>query len=137
MPITKADRTNTTIIADGTISKGELNVVGKLHIDGRFEGVVHSEGFISVGTTGCVHGNIQADKIMVSGTVEGNILCNTLEIMHTGNVQGEINTGELVIEPGGVFIGSSQRIDTAPATLTQPQNSPLIEDTLLHEKAEH
>ena len=128
LPIAKTDRTNTTIIAEGTVCTGELGVIGKLHIDGKMEGVVRSEGFISVGTTGYVHGNIQADKIIISGKVEGNIMCNSLEIMQTGNVKGEISTGEFVIEPGGVFVGSSQRIDTvAPAALLHPDTEPYIE----------
>ncbi len=79
-------------------------------------GTVYSEGFISVGTSGMVLGDIQADKIIVSGKIEGNVTCNTLEIMQSGDVRGEINTTEFVIEHGGVFIGNSKRVnDTTPA----------------------
>ena len=131
LPITKTDRTNTTIIAEGTSCIGELEVVGKLHIDGRLEGSVHAEGFVSVGTTGQVMGNIQADKIMISGTVEGNIVCNSLEIMQSGDVKGEISTTELVIEPGGVFVGNSRRIDTPDAkALAKPGAVSFIEEQL-------
>lgn len=135
MPIAKTDRTNTTIIADGTACNGELKVIGKLHIDGRMDGTVHSEGFVSVGTTGKVHGNIQADKIIISGNVEGNILCNSLEIMHTGNVKGEVSTGEFVIEPGGVFVGSSQKIDAdMPTSLPKSEAAEYIDTEIERER---
>jgi len=137
LPIAKTDRTNTTIIAEGTSCTGELSVVGKLHIDGKMEGIVRSEGFISVGTTGHVRGNMQADKIIISGTVEGNILCNSLEIMHTGNVKGEISTGEFVIEPGGVFVGSSKRIGTIePTALLHAEGETYIEASVEEDRVE-
>jgi len=101
------------------------------------EGIVRSEGFISVGTTGHVRGNMQADKIIISGTVEGNILCNSLEIMHTGNVKGEISTGEFVIEPGGVFVGSSKRIGTIePTALLHAEGETYIEASVEEERVE-
>jgi len=84
-------------------------------------GTVYSEGFISVGVSGSVLGDIQADKIIVSGKVEGNVTCNTLEIMQSGDVRGEINTGELVIEHGGIFIGNSRRIDGSMPSLNAPE----------------
>ncbi|WP_456380645.1 bactofilin family protein [Hydrogenimonas sp.] len=92
---------------------------GKLHIDGSIDGNIFSEGFISIGKNGKASGQIQADKVMVSGYFEGNILCNSIEIMETGKVVGEICSNELIIEPKGLFLGTSKLLEKEENALTK------------------
>jgi len=60
---------------------------------------------------------------MVSGHVQGRIECDSLEIVSTGRVYGEIASSRFVIEPGGQFVGESLTRDKQPvAALSYKKN---------------
>lgn len=75
------------------------------------------QGHVSIGRSGRCTGKIHADKVMVSGTFDGEITCNTIDILQNGRVTGEICSNELIIEPKGQFIGNS----TLNETMKQPE----------------
>ena len=94
-----------TIIAPGNRFTGEMNIVGKLHIDGLFDGRIASLDTISVGKRGELRGYIQAQEIHVSGKIDGEICCTELIIENGGEVKGIVYCDELVIARKGCFIG--------------------------------
>ena len=97
-----------TIIAQGTRIKGEINTDCRLHIDGEFEGTIHSKDTVMVGKNGIVRGDIESASLIVSGRFIGNITANVLEIKPQGRVEGIAATSEFVIERKGMFIGESK-----------------------------
>ena len=97
-----------TIIAQGTRIKGEINADCRLHIDGEFEGTIHSKDTVMVGKTGIVRDDIESASLIVSGRFIGNITANVLEIKPQGRVEGTAATSEFVIERKGMFIGESK-----------------------------
>lgn len=97
-----------TIIAQGTKIKGEINTDCRLHIDGEFEGNIHSKDAIVVGQNGIVRGDIDTVSLIVSGRFIGSVTSNTLEIKHQGRVEGVVSTSEFVIERKGTFVGESK-----------------------------
>lgn len=97
-----------TIIAQGTRIKGEINADCRLHIDGEFEGTIHSKDTVMVGKNGIVRGDIESASLIVSGRFIGNITANVLEIKPQGRVEGTAATAEFVIERKGMFIGESK-----------------------------
>lgn len=97
-----------TIIAQGTRIKGEINTDCRLHIDGEFEGTIHSKDTVMVGKNGIVRGDIESASLIVSGRFIGNITANVLEIKPQGRVEGTAATSEFVIERKGMFIGESK-----------------------------
>lgn len=97
-----------TIIAQGTRIKGEINADCRLHIDGEFEGTIHSKDTVMVGKNGIVRGDIESASLIVSGRFIGNITANVLEIKPQGRVEGTAATSEFVIERKGMFIGESK-----------------------------
>lgn len=97
-----------TIIAQGTRIKGEINTDCRLHIDGEFEGTIHSKDTVMVGKNGIVRGDIESASLIVSGRFIGNITANVLEIKPQGRVEGTAATSEFVIERKGIFIGESK-----------------------------
>lgn len=109
-------RSGTTIVAKGTRFFGELSLEGKLHIDGTVEGTIHCDGDVSIGRTGTFEGNLNAQRLMVSGHMQGRVECDSLEIVSTGRVYGEIASSRFVIEPGGQFVGESLSRENVPAT---------------------
>ncbi|MBA1146551.1 polymer-forming cytoskeletal protein [Ectothiorhodospiraceae bacterium WFHF3C12] len=115
-------QSGTTIVAEGTRFFGELTLDGTLHIDGTIEGTIECHGDVSVGRTGYFEGTLKANRLMVSGHVQGRVECESLEIVSTGRVYGEIASERFVIEPGGQFIGESLTRDKqAVAALSYKQ----------------
>lgn len=97
-----------TIIAQGTKLKGEINTDCHLHIDGEFEGNIHSKNTVMVGKSGVVSGEIYAQKLIVSGKFNGTTESEIVEILPLGRIDGKIITSELVIERKGIFMGESK-----------------------------
>ncbi|MCC5863680.1 MAG: polymer-forming cytoskeletal protein [Wenzhouxiangella sp.] len=101
-------RTGTTVIAAGTKLVGDLALSDNLHVDGRIEGSIESEGEVSIGEQGQVEGEIKAAKVLVSGRFNGDIDAERLEIVASGEVSGTVLVGQLVIESGARFNGTSK-----------------------------
>lgn len=70
-------------------------------------GKLTSSHNVTIGIGGEFDGEIRAQKVVVSGRVDGSVDAERLEIVSSGKVSGEIRVAELVIEPGGQFNGSS------------------------------
>lgn len=118
-----------TIIAQGTKLKGEINTDCHLHIDGEFEGNIHSKNTVMVGKSGVVSGEIYAQKLIVSGKFNGTTESEVVEILPLGRIDGKIITSELVIERKGIFMGES-KTKQAPADRAQKITSKASNDTI-------
>ncbi len=92
--------------------------------------MIESEFDISIGESGLVSGLIKADNIVVSGALEGKIICQSIEVLSTGKVVGEVISGEMKIESGGRFIGESKELTEEGLIVSFP------EEELLEHKAE-
>jgi len=98
-----------TVIPYGTHLIGGIDTKGSIHIDGKFEGVIASASYISVGKTGEFYGKIETKSITVSGFVDGNIDCDEMHILSTGKVIGDLEYEKLTIEADGIFDGNGKR----------------------------
>ncbi len=79
---------------------------------------MRSDAEVSIGEEGSVEGDIEARRILVSGQFQGSIEAERLEIAAGGRVDGDVVVGELVIESGAQFNGSSKiRGQEAPPQL--------------------
>ncbi|ANV97762.1 polymer-forming cytoskeletal family protein [Helicobacter enhydrae] len=96
-----------TIIASGTKIKGEIDTQCHLHIDGEFEGVIHSSHTINIGKSGVVNGEIYSEKLIVNGKFVGSVKSRVVEIMPQGKIDGKVTSHELVIERKGILTGES------------------------------
>lgn len=115
-------RTDTTIIGSGANFNGTLNSSGIIRIDGNFEGELNIDGNVIVGESGRIKGNIKASKITIAGTVDGNIHCSdTLELMASGKLYGDMEVKGVNIEDGAIFDGK--------CTMIRPSNEPEEEVT--------
>ena len=97
-----------TVIAKGTVVRGEIDVKCKLHIDGKVEGSVISNSVVTIGTTGEVKGSVFSDSLVVSGELLGNADCKNVEILANGKVIGDILSSNLVLESKSHFEGTSK-----------------------------
>lgn len=106
-----------SIIAEGVKLEGKLIFQGTLKMAGSFEGDIYTPDRLIIMETAQVKANIEADTIVISGKVEGNISAKSkLEIRSPGYFKGTILTPVLTIEEGGVFEGASHMPSATPQT---------------------
>ncbi|MBI5590281.1 MAG: polymer-forming cytoskeletal protein [Deltaproteobacteria bacterium] len=85
--------------------KGEMTVEGTLRLDGTIEGGLNADCVI-LSEKAMVKGDITAQKIVIAGTVEGNLRANELvEIQSKGKVLGGVFTPRLAVIEGGEING--------------------------------
>ena len=97
-----------SIITPGTAIKGEMRCDDNILINGEFEGDIISQAEVVVGKTGRVYGNIQSQKLLVSGEFHGNYIGEVIDIMPYGKVYGDVKVNNIVIEPNAVFEGETK-----------------------------
>ena len=98
-----------TIIGEGTKFNGEFEIKGAMRIDGTFSGKILSEGKVIVGPGGHVKTNIEANMVIVAGRVDGNIYAlESVHLLDTAHVYGDIVSPNLVVDSGVVFEGRAR-----------------------------
>ena len=97
-----------SIITPGTSIKGEIKCDGNILINGEFEGGIISQGEVVVGKSGRVSGEIQSQKLLVSGEFKGNYVGEVIDIMPYGKVYGDVKVNNIIIEPNAVFEGETK-----------------------------
>ncbi|MGB9873623.1 MAG: bactofilin family protein, partial [Hydrogenobacter sp.] len=95
-----------TLIGLGCLFDGNLTLSeGFTRIDGEVRGNISGKGGLILGEQGSVKGDINLEKVVVYGRVEGNIKAQSLEIKSGGRVNGNIHVEELIIEKGAIYNG--------------------------------
>ncbi len=95
-----------SIIGEGSIFEGKFYISGSLQINGKFEGEIKTENQIVIGETGKVKTNISARRVIVAGTLIGNInATEEVVLLETGRILGDITTPILHINKGVVVQG--------------------------------
>jgi cytoskeletal protein CcmA (bactofilin family) len=93
-------------IVNGTTIEGTINTAGNIRFDGVIRGKIESRGKVVIGTTGVVNGDIICTNADISGKIQGNIKCKEMVSLKAGSqMNGDILTGKLSIEPGAIFTG--------------------------------
>ncbi len=97
------------LLGKGTEFDGKLVFDGTVRVDGKFKGEVFTKGVLVVGEGAVVHAEVEADTIIVSGEVHGNLKASKrIEIRSPGRLYGNIKTATLLVEEGVIFEGSCQ-----------------------------
>ena len=100
-----------SLLGKGTLWKGEIHTgEHSLRIEGTVEGVIHSEGEVTIAPTGLVNGTIYAKHMIATGRAKGVFkILECLEIHGTGCVEGDVEVGILVVDEGGTLQGTCTR----------------------------
>ena len=80
-----------------------------LHIDGVFNGEIHSSNVVTIGKCGIVKCEVTAHKLIVAGQFFGNADCESIELLSSGKIEGQLTAASLTIDSGGSFQGQSIR----------------------------
>lgn len=96
--------------ADVTVT-GNIEATDDLVIEGRVNGDVKCSTLI-IGENGRVLGNVEAERLRLSGQVEGTIVTGDLAIESGAKISGEIAYSRLRVASGGIIDGQmTQRGD--------------------------
>jgi cytoskeletal protein CcmA (bactofilin family) len=100
-----------TTLGRETVFNGVMNFKESLKIDGKFDGKIDSVGFLYIEDGAEVVADIKARSIVVGGVVRGNIVAtDSLEMLDSGKVFGNVRTSRLRIADGVVFEGKCEMI---------------------------
>lgn len=112
------------VLNEGTVIKGDIESKGDVRIDGVVVGSIKTAGKLVLGKSGRIEGNVFANSCDINGKVEGNLkVSDILFIKATGLINGDIQTGKLVVESGGKFNGQcSMGGATASIENRKPEN---------------
>ncbi len=96
-----------TIIGKDTVFSGTLDVKGALRVDGTVKGKILCSDCVTVGSTGVVEAEIEADSAIIAGRMVGNIdTAEKIELQAKCEMEGDLKTKSLIIEQGAVFCGA-------------------------------
>ena len=105
-----------TIIGKDTVITGTLDVKGALRVDGTVKGKILCSDCVTVGATGVVEAEIEADSAIIAGRMVGNVVTTEkIELQAKCEMEGDLRTKSLVIEQGAVFCGACNMKDTKPS----------------------
>jgi cytoskeletal protein CcmA (bactofilin family) len=96
------------VIGTKTTIKGEVSGDEDVLVEGTVEGQIRITKDLRVGNSGVVRATVEAQSIVVSGEVAGDVAAaNRVEIQATGRLTGNIRAPKVVIAEGAMFKGNS------------------------------
>ncbi len=91
-------------IAAGTLITGEISGKGCFRIEGTLEGSLKTPGKVVISEGGLINGTLECDNADIEGRFKGKLLVKeVLTLRSSANIEGEVITGKLAVEPGAIF----------------------------------
>ena len=98
----------TALIDQGASFEGQLTFEGTVRIGGRFKGEIFTKDTLIIDAGAEVEAQIEADLVIISGTVKGNIFARRrVQMFPPAIFKGTVTTPSLKIEEGVVFEGAT------------------------------
>ena len=97
-----------TVIAAGTVIKGDLAGGADVQLDGVLHGNVQCT-HLTIGATGALHGEAAVDTLVVLGEVRGEIRAHKVRLGSTAKVYGDVDHEILEVEAGAEVEGRYSR----------------------------
>lgn len=107
---------NYTVFGEETEFDGTLSFRDNLAITGKFHGTIKATGDLEIDRTAvCNVDSIEANSIVISGTVKGNLTApERIEMCSGSNVKGDVETSRLRIANNVDFEGQVSMIEGNP-----------------------
>lgn len=120
---------STTLIAKGTIIRGDVSFTGVLFLEGRVDGTVRADGAnaqLTLSEHGAIHGEIHAPSVTINGEVRGDIhALDRLELAGAARVEGNVYYKTLEMAAGAQVNGKIVHQLEAPRRLPAPETEDL------------
>lgn len=116
----------TTIIAPGTVIRGDVSFSGIIIVQGRVEGTLRAESDnarLTLSEEGSVIGEIHAPQVALNGQVKGDVhAAERLELAEAARIEGNIYYKVLEMLAGAQINGKMVHQAEAPKRLPAPDN---------------
>lgn len=103
----------TSLVARGTVIRGDLRFSGALHLDGRIEGTVTAEGddaMFTLSEYGQVQGEIRVPHALINGHVTGDVHVTVrLELAALARIDGDLRYHTMEMAAGAQVNGRISR----------------------------
>ena len=102
-----------SVVGQSVKIEGDLLSEGDLQIQGQVSGKVNTTRNLFVGETARIQADVNAQNATVAGVVEGDIkVDNTLIILETGKVLGNVFCRRFGVREGAFFAGQCNMEET-------------------------
>lgn len=98
-----------SIVSPGLQITGNMVSDGDMQIEGSVEGDVKSR-VLTVGESGSINGQVEADQAFISGTVVGRINARAVNLARSARVHGDIAHETIAIEAGAKVEGTLKHL---------------------------
>ncbi len=100
-------------LGPGTVIQGKLSFDSPVIMEGKLSGEVFSSEALIVGEKGEIQAQIKVKKLIVGGSVKGEIIATEcVEILAGGRIDGDFTSPKFIVEDGGVFNGTCRMTST-------------------------
>jgi cytoskeletal protein CcmA (bactofilin family) len=118
-----------SLIGSGTTLKGDITSSGDLRIDGTLVGNIICSSKVIIGANGVVEGDVSGVTADIMGKVSGTIkVKELLQLKSNCQVNGNIHSAKLQIEPAANFNGQCHMIHEAPVSTTSGKSGSSVKD---------
>jgi len=118
---------STTLIAKGTVIRGDVEFNGALYLEGRVEGTIKADGTdatLTVSDQGAVIGEIRAPRVTVNGEIKGDVHAgDRLELAGNARVEGNIYYKVLEMAAGARIDGKMVHQGEQQKRLPKPESA--------------
>lgn len=105
----------TTRIEPSTVLKGSIEAKEDIIVEGRVEGGIVTTEKVTVVKGAVVRGPVTSRETEIGGIVEGNVYSRECtKLLAFGKIHGDLKTGHLYVEDGGILAGKVQTEMTSP-----------------------
>ncbi|AGT42720.1 bactofilin family protein [Treponema pedis] len=95
-----------TVLASDIYFSGKIECKKPFMIKGYVEGNLFSTSDVTIDENSSVKANIKADRVVIKGSVEGDVTAETMvHVFSCGKLIGDVTAPEVVLESGCVFNG--------------------------------
>jgi cytoskeletal protein CcmA (bactofilin family) len=121
-----------SVIGSGIFVDGNIEATVDLQIRGKVSGDVRCETLV-LGEQGEIRGNVFADRVRLSGTVEGTIETGDLAVEATARVKGDLTYSRIRMATGAVVQGRMNHVARDDLDSAEPVRA--IEPPKVHKQA--
>jgi cytoskeletal protein CcmA (bactofilin family) len=108
-----------SVIAGDLLIKGEISSSGDIEFKGIMEGDVTCRTLL-ISEDAKIDGNVTAEKVIVSGALEGQINGTHVSLTSSAQFKGDVVCRALLIDEEADFDGTSKRFDNLITARTTP-----------------
>ncbi len=112
-----------SVIAEDLHIKGEVTTSGDIELKGTIEGEVTCRTLL-IAEDARIEGKATAEKVVVRGTVDGQINGIRVTLSSSARVTGELVCKALSVDEEAYFDGTSQRVSDPLSVIREKSESP-------------